>query len=120
MKESDWRSQLIKQFREKKLGFIWANDVRYKAGYPDLYTIRKGVSIHYELKYHRGEFSELTILDKTMTKLQQAVCKSIAGARGNVYTLVLLENKSVYAYNWFNLRGQLYTPEQFYSWWISS
>ena len=87
MKENEWRSKLVKAFTQnfKDQGFIWVNDVRYKAGWPDIYVVLNGFSSHYELKLCRG-----SILIDQMSPLQRAVCRRLAKAGAHVSCLTYL------------------------------
>lgn len=99
MKENEWRSKLVKAFTQnfKDQGFIWVNDVRYKAGWPDIYIVANGVSRHYELKLCRGPM----FLDQ-MSALQKAVCKRLAKAGAHVSCLTYIPDRSLVQVTNFN------------------
>jgi hypothetical protein len=87
MIESDWRNKLVHQFNKTQpLGMIWINDVRYKAGWPDVYTVVHGVSSHYELKLWKH--TTRPTIEDCMTDLQIAVCKRLARAGARTFTLI--------------------------------
>lgn len=88
MKEADWRSKLVKQFNMAcPTGIIWINDVRFKAGWPDVYTVIGSISSHYELKLLKTKTTQPGI-EECMTKLQIAVCKRLAKAGARTFTLM--------------------------------
>ncbi len=107
MRESDWRSKLVKSFGSKvhEPKIVWVNDVRYKAGWPDLYTVMHGISTHYELKLSKN-FS-LPRIEDHMTKLQIAVCKKLSMAEARVFTLINCPVINLVVV--YNFRTQLYT-----------
>lgn len=92
MKESEWRSKLVKTFNSRCAeniynSMVWVNDVRYKAGWPDLYTVVHGKSTHYELKLIKRRVLQ-TRIEECMSKLQIAVCNRLTKAGAQVYTLI--------------------------------
>jgi len=102
MIESDWRNKLVKAFNQAYgiNGYIWANDVRYRAGFPDLEVMLDMKVAHYELKLCKHpEYRD------QMTQLQVAVCKRIAGAGVHVSCLTYLSEKNAVHIRNFNING---------------
>ena len=121
MKESQWRSKLVADFRKRKQkGFIWAHDAKFKAGYPDLQTIVKGLECHYELKVSDRYKNEGTFemqLKRLFEPIQIAIMTQMREACGRVRGLVLQSDKSVLVFNFEMRTVKRYEPYEFdYCW----
>lgn len=107
MLESSWRSKLVDAFRKNQpRGFIWVNDVRYKAGFPDIYIVLNCICRHYELKVCPGR--EYT---NQMTVLQEAVCRRMAAAGVHVSCISLIPQMHSVVVKNFNEK-KTYTTSQ--------
>lgn len=84
MKETHWRSKLIKLFKETHPNeFIWAMDAKFKAGFPDLLVIVDGRTIHYELKaVSFCSFDNLGFFKPIQLSIIRAINRAGGDARG--------------------------------------
>lgn len=124
MKETAWRTKLIKQFRSRnEKGFIWAHDAKFKAGFPDLYTVVTGIGCHYELKvgqskYHVGDkFGEC--IKRAFEPIQIAISNEIAAAAGKARGLILLPTKEVVLVNFNESTLKVYQDYEFEFEWMT-
>ena len=126
MKESAWRSKLVKLFNiTHSEGFIWAMDAKFKAGFPDLYVLINGtmgghsLPFHYELKVvDNFREASLDVMDY-LEPVQISVCKSIAKAGGKSRALVLsLQKKDVYLYDFSTHSTMLFSNDLFTTFWV--
>lgn len=106
MKETEWRHKIVKDFKEKKMGFVWVHDAHFKHGFPDLTIVQSGVEAHVELKVvdHQG-------LDpmKLLSPRQRFVAWELTEAGANVFCVALAKReKTIFVYK--------YVTEN--SWWV--
>lgn len=128
MKETEWRSKLVKQFKEHKPNsFIWAMDAKFKSGFPDLYLIHdtsKGFmsSRHFELKvFCSVNGTSIGTLKKFFAPIQISIMKSINMAGGSAIGMALNKATSnVYLFHPVEEIMFILTPEKFKSWWCYS
>jgi len=91
MKESQWRTKLVNDFKKYQIrdSFIWAMDAKFKAGFPDLLVIIMGKTIHYELKVIRAHTNKSCF--ELFDPIQRSVMSSINRAGGDARGLILNE-----------------------------
>lgn len=123
MKETEWRSKLVRQFKEAKPGsFIWTMDAKFKAGFPDLYIVDLGVCKHIELKvFSSTSGTSLASLRKFFDPIQISVMRSINKAGG--YAIGMALNKAtnnVYLFDPTNDLMFILSPERFKAWWTAT
>lgn len=121
MKETQWRSKLVSQFKLFNANdFIWAMDAKFKAGFPDLYLIVRGKSIHYELKMtnkvHFGSKDLEKLFDPIQISVMRSIGKAGIAARGLVH-----ENAGNCTFIWmvdfYNERVHRFTEDSFKIFW---
>lgn len=125
MKETEWRSKLVQEFkRSNPHSFIWAMDAKFKAGFPDLYLIDRdtGIGRHIELKVFSSACNiSLGTLRKFFEPIQISVMKSINIASGSAIGMAL--NKAtlnVYLFDPLQDIMFILKPEAFKRWWVQS
>ena len=125
MKETEWRSKLVRQFKEHKPeSFIWAMDAKFKAGFPDLYLIDRETSQgrHIELKvFSDTEGTSLGELRKFFDPIQISIMKSINIAGGSAIGMAL--NKATLNVYLFDPNQDIMfilKPDAFKRWWVQS
>lgn len=107
MKESQWRSKLIRLRKQSNpADFIWAMDAKFKAGFPDLYLLVKGIPVHIELK----------IADEP-TKIQEFTLMQLADARALAFSFSLEVDDHVNIICYHNKLNYHYTTKAFYDMW---
>lgn len=89
MMERDFRRRLIQEFEaeHREGSFIWAHDVHFKAGFPDIYWILGGRSYHAELKVCRAFKMPANPWD-LCTKIQVHVAERLWRAGAEVHLIV--------------------------------
>lgn len=125
MKENEWRTKLVQQFKQNKPNsFIWVNSSKFVSGFPDLYLIDQetGIGRHIELKvFSSTNGVSLGALRKFFDPIQISVMRSINIAGGSAIGMAL--NKAtlnVYLFDPVQDIMFILKPDAFKRWWVQS
>jgi len=119
MKETKWRDKLVRELKMYAPAlFVWPMDSHFKAGFPDLYIVSKGIPYHYELKVtdKTPGFSVWTLLEE----IQKVTCERLRAADAEVRVLALHKKTGhVTVYTLNRYAQDIYTADEFKSYWRS-
>lgn len=114
MIESDFRTNLVKWIYKKyPLAFIWVNEAKFKAGFPDLTVIHGGVGF-LELKICKDKKIVKARFLELFRPLQVATMKKMVHAGANVRGIVYYpKRKEIVTVEWDRGRWGVSSVEKF-------